>query len=118
MIIVNGLGVILIALIVWWFWLSKAKSVKSSDSVIRIKVKDGVYQPARIEVKADKPVILEFLRKDASSCAEYVLFETLGVHERLTLNKLHTIELGKLKPGNYPFTCQMKMYSGELIIST
>ena len=39
MIIFNILGVILIGLIIWWFWLSKAKAVKSDDAIIRIEVK-------------------------------------------------------------------------------
>lgn len=116
MIIINVLGLALVALIIWWFWLSKPKAIKSDDKVIHIDVKDGVYHPARIEVKANTPISLEFLRIDASGCAEYVLFETLGVHEKLPLNKPHIINLGKLKPGNYPCSCQMKMYQGELIV--
>ena len=38
MIIINLLGLLLIGLIVWWFWLYKAKEVTADEGVISIKV--------------------------------------------------------------------------------
>jgi plastocyanin domain-containing protein len=114
--IVNFLGVVLIGLIIGWFWLSKPKAMHSDKSVIQVQVKDGVYLPARIEVSAKQPVTLEFIRQDASSCAEYVVFDELDIHQQLPLNKPYKVALGRLKPGKYSFACQMKMYLGELVV--
>ena len=49
-IVVHSIGIILIVLIIWWFWLKKAKAEKIATDVIKIMVKDGVYTPSRIEV--------------------------------------------------------------------
>lgn len=109
-------GLLLIALIVWWFWLSKAKAKHSDSGIIKIIVENGVYNPARIEINSSQPVTLEFLRNDTSACSEYVVFEQLDVHEKLPLNRSQQIKLGKLNPGSYHFSCQMNMYVGELIV--
>lgn len=114
--LINFIGILLIVFIVWWFWFSHQKSVRINKSVITIEVKDGVYIPARIEIPANQNITLEFFRKDPSSCAEYVVFDVLNIQEQLPLNKKHVISLGKLAPGKYSFTCQMKMYQGELVV--
>jgi plastocyanin domain-containing protein len=113
----NVIGLVLIGVIVWWFWLSKAKTIQANQNVIQIIVKDGVYTPARIQAKANKPITIEFLRQDQSACSEYVVFSNLDVHEQLPLNQPHSIHLGKLAPGTYPFACQMNMYAGELVVT-
>ena len=113
---VNLLGIVLIVFIAFWFWFSHKKATQINSSAISIEVKNGVYHPSRIEVSSDREITLEFLRKDASSCAEYVVFDTLNIHAQLPFNKKHQIFLGKLSPGKYSFTCQMQMYRGELIV--
>lgn len=115
--LINIIGILFIGLIIWWFWLSRKKAKRIDSSVITIEVKDGVYFPARIEVPANRDVTLIFLRKDPSTCAEYVLFDTLNIYAKLPLNEKHQIVLRQLKPGKYAFTCQMKMYRGELIVT-
>lgn len=115
-IILNILGGILAAAIIWWFWLSKPKAVRVNKETVQITVKDGVYVPSRIEVDAKVPLTLEFMRKDTSGCSEYVIFSSLGIHEKLPLNKSHQIYLPVLEPGVYTFNCQMNMYHGELVV--
>lgn len=115
-IFINFIGILSIVFIIGWFWFSHQKSVRINNSIISIEVKDGVYIPARIEIPAHQDITLEFFRKDASSCAEYVVFDDLNIQAKLPLNAKHAIFLGKLKPGKYAFTCQMKMYQGELVV--
>src|SRR3990167_10916613 len=105
---VNLIGFLLIIFIAAWFWFSHKKAAKINSSTIFIEVKNGVYLPSRIEVSSAREITLEFLRKDASGCAEYVVFDTLNIHAQLPLNKKHKIFLGKLLPGKYSFTCQMQ----------
>lgn len=114
--IINIIGILFIIFIIAWFWIIKPKIKRAQDSVILIEVKDGIYLPSRIEVPANKDITLAFLRKDASPCTEYVVFEKLNIHAQLPLNKKHEIYLGKLSPGKYIFTCQMRMVRGELIV--
>ncbi len=76
---------------------------------------NGVNAPASIEVPVGKPVTLRFLRKDPSPCAEKVLFDDLGVSADLPLDKPVTVTVTPAKPGEYEFTCQMRMYRGRLV---
>lgn len=115
--LVNLAGLAVIAFIVWWFWLSRPASKKAASGVIDIVVDHGVYTPARIEVPAGKPVTLRFLRRDASPCAEKVVFDSLGISEDLPLNKPREVWLPALVPGELKFTCQMKMYRGTLVVT-
>lgn len=114
--LINIAGLALIALIVWWFWLYKPKEVEVGKEDLTIVVDAGTYQPSRIKIPADKPVTLQFIRKDASPCAEMVLFPDLDISDTLPLNKNKGIQLPALKAGVYPFHCQMQMYRGELSV--
>jgi plastocyanin domain-containing protein len=115
-ILVNFTAVLFIGLIVWWFWIAKPKSRKESGAQpIDIVVSDGVYTPARIEVPAGRPIVLRFLRKDPSPCAEKVLFDDLGVSTDLAVGKKTDVIVVPPSAGEYEFTCQMKMYRGVLV---
>jgi plastocyanin domain-containing protein len=116
MLIVNMAGVALIGLIVWWFWLYKAKEVPIVDAAGAIVVESGIYQPARVKIHANQPTELCFLRKDASPCAEMVLFPALDISESLPLNKPRTIQLPPMAVGEFEFHCQMQMYRGVLVV--
>lgn len=114
--VINLAGIAVIALIVWWFWLSRPQARRVSGAgPIEIIVDNGVYTPARIEVPAGKPVILRFVRKDPSPCAEKALFDSLGVSVDLPLGKPLDVVVTPPQPGEYEFTCQMRMYRGTLM---
>lgn len=109
-------GLLVIALIVWWFWLSTPKAMLVAiNQAIEIRVEGGAYQPAVIEIPAGKPFTLRFVRIDATPCAEKVVFGDLTISADLPLNKPHEIALPALQPGIHEFTCQMGMYRGKLI---
>jgi plastocyanin domain-containing protein len=109
-------GLALIGLIVWWFWLYRPQAARAAGSQpIEVVVADGVYTPARIEVSAGKPVTLRFLRQDPSPCAEKALFDGLGVSADLPVGKPLDVTVTPPQPGEYEFTCQMRMYRGRLI---
>lgn len=114
---VNIIGIILIALIVWWFWIKKPRSVKVSSNEVEIVVDNGVYSPSNIELKLGQSVKLKFLRRDPSPCAEKVIFEELGLSLDLPVNKAVDITINPEKSGDYVFNCQMKMYIGHLNVS-
>ena len=115
-ILINLSGLALIGLIVWWFWLYRPKAARAAGpQPIEILVADGIYTPARIEVLAGKPVTLRFIRKDPSPCAEKVLFDDLGMSADLPLGEPVDVTVAPPQPGEYEFTCQMKMYRGTLV---
>ena len=117
--IVNGAGLGLMALIVWWFWLWQPRRARrATGDPVEIIVDDGVYDPAWIETPAGQPLTLRFLRKDPSPCAEQVIFQDLGVSEELPVGEYRDVTLTPREPGTYRFTCQMQMYQGQLRVTT
>lgn len=117
MMIINLLGLVLIGLIIWWFWLYKpAKAVDFNDEDLTIIVNNGVYQPAKIKVDTGKKTSLKFLRKDGSPCAATVIFPDFEISEELPIDTNKTVELPPMPPGEYLFHCPMKMYSGTLVV--
>ena len=116
MILINLIGLMLIGLIIWWFWLYKGQSQTVGDKPATILVKDGSYQPSRLTLSPGQSATLVFRREDASPCAEQVLFPTLDICETLPLGKTVQLQLPPLASGTYPFHCQMQMYRGELLV--
>lgn len=115
MMIINLLGIALIALIVWWFWIYQPKNESFQDiQNAPIKVANGVYQPSFVTVPANQETQLTFIRTDESPCAETVVFPDLNISETLPLNQVIEIKLPALAPGNYAFHCQMQMYRGQI----
>jgi plastocyanin domain-containing protein len=115
--LVNGLGLLLILFVIGWFWLSKPRLRQAQVSgVIEIIVDGGVYEPARIEVPLGRPTTLRFVRRDASPCAEKVIFNKLGLSADLPLNEPRNLDVTPLESGEYEFSCQMGMYRGVLVV--
>ncbi|MFQ3206189.1 MAG: plastocyanin domain-containing protein [Glaciecola sp.] len=113
---INLAGVALIVLIVWWFWIYKLSSITLQEGVIEVIVKDGVYQPSNIKIRANEATTITFNRVDPSPCSETLLIPDLEINATLTLNKKVSVEIPASLPGRYPFHCQMKMYVGELVV--
>lgn len=126
MLIINLTGLGLIILIIWWFWLYKPRATAvdvksdSTDSLksneVTVVVDAGIYQPAHLLSPQNKPLNINFMRKDASSCAATVIFPDFDISADLPLNKLVQVPLPAMKKGEYVFHCQMKMYSGTLLV--
>lgn len=121
MLVINLVGIGLIVLIIWWFWLYSPKnkqkmSANKTNGEISIVVQDGVYQPSTIALSANAGTILKFTRKDPSPCAATVIFPDFEISEELPLNKPIEITLPIMKKGKYIFHCQMQMYKGYLVV--
>ena len=117
MMIINLLGLLLIALIVWWFWIYKPPVVLAEKNTITVVVANGSYEPSKIQLAAGQNTIVRFVRKDPSPCAATVVFADFDISEELPLNNPKEINLPPLVPGEYPFSCQMQMYRGVLIVN-
>jgi plastocyanin domain-containing protein len=111
--IINIVGVLLIALIVWWFWLYKPNETSASKDLV-IDVENGVYTPAHIKLAANQATDIVFNRKDPAPCAEMLQVPAFDISETLALNKQTRIHLPAMPAGEYDFHCQMQMYKGKI----
>lgn len=109
-----------ITLVVWFFWLKKQVGTRAAltsggwqEQMILVK---GGYTPDTVVALAGKPLHLIFQREEASPCSEMVIFDTLGKSAQLPEGVPTTLELMPKEPGEYPFSCQMGMLRGRLII--
>ena len=113
-----GLGAI--ATVVWFFWLKKATGTRAAltssgwqEQMILVR---GGYTPDTIVATAGKPLRLVFQREEASPCSETVVFDAFGKHATLPEGEPTVVELMPREPGEYPFSCQMGMLRGTLIV--
>ncbi len=119
-ILVDVIGLGLIAFTVWFFWLVKAKGVRAAvtsggyqEQMVLVK---GGYTPDVIVVEAGKPVRLNFIRQESASCSEMVLLPAFNKSARLPEGETVPVEFLPKEAGEYEFACQMGMFRGKLIV--
>jgi plastocyanin domain-containing protein len=118
--IVLILGLALVAFIVWFFWLKRAKGVRAVDASsghqeAMILVKGG-YTPDTIVVRHGKPVRLNFRREETASCSEKVVLADFQKSADLPTGETVAVEFLPTEPGEYDFACAMGMFRGKLIV--
>lgn len=116
MVVINLIGLALIFLIIWWFWLYQPSTEASNEDEILITVENGIYQPSHIKLPANQAHTLKFLRIDPTPCASSVIFSNIEVNADLPVDSIVKVDLPALEKGSYEFACQMRMYKGLLIV--
>ncbi|HEX6219996.1 MAG TPA: cupredoxin domain-containing protein [Acidimicrobiia bacterium] len=119
--IVDLVGLGLIALIIWYFWLSKPQgslaAVGAGGAQEAFIVVKGGYSPDTIRVEVGRPVKLVFNRQEADPCSERVIFDAFGVSADLPEGENVPVEFTPSEPGEYEFACQMGMLRGKVVVS-
>lgn len=113
-------GIVLTALIAWYFWFAPKASIRAAVSAsgaqeVAITVKGG-YTPDVIVVQKGRPVRLTFTRQESSACSEKVMFPDFNQNALLPEGEQVTLEFTPAKEGEYGFQCQMGMLRGKLIV--
>lgn len=112
-------SLVLIGLTIWWFFAKESTQqtahIENGLQRATITVQGG-YRPEVITLKKDLPAELVFLRKDSSSCLEEIIFPELGIQKKLSLRHKNRIDIPALKPGEYGYSCGMRMYHGKLVV--
>lgn len=119
-VLVDLVGLGLIAFIVWFFWLVRAKGVRAAvtsggyqEQMVLVK---GGYTPDVIVVEAGKPVRLNFVRQESVSCSEMVLLPAFNKSATLPEGQTVPVEFLPTDRGEFEFSCQMGMFRGKLIV--
>ena len=113
-------GLVIVALIAWFFWFKRAAVVKAtvvSDGYqeVMILVKGG-YTPDTIRVAAGRPVRLLFRREETAACSEQVVLPDFGKSAPLPTGTVVPLEFMPTEPGAHEFTCQMGMLRGRILV--
>ena len=116
---VLGTGIVLIALILWYFFGERERVVATEGEggvqEIKITVKGG-YSPDLVVVKQGRPVRLAFYRDETAACSEEVIFGDFGIARALPAFTTTPIEFVPDKTGEFTFTCGMNMIRGKLVV--
>lgn len=118
---VNLAGLLLIAVIVWYFFLSRrpdqaAAQQTSAGQEIEVRVKGG-YEPELVVARAGTPLRILFRRQETSPCSEEVVFPSFGIRRHLPAFETTVITIPASAVGRYPFSCGMNMMHGTLVLS-
>jgi Cu+-exporting ATPase len=121
--IVNAIGLGLIAGIVWYFFLGKraapAGLARGEGDVQRIEVKvKGGYSPETISARPGLPLEIGFSREEDSPCSDEVWFPSLGIKAALPAFERTLVRIPATPNGRYPFTCGMNMLHGVLVLES
>jgi plastocyanin domain-containing protein len=112
-------AVLLIVFVLWYFFGPKEAAAagvgERGVQEIRITVKGG-YSPDVIVVKQGIPVRLDFYRDETASCSEQVVFGDFGIARDLPAFQTTPVEFTPETPGEFTFTCGMRMMRGQLIV--
>lgn len=114
-IVVTLLGFIGIIITYRFFLVKKGKEVAVSGDSIDITVEGG-YSPEIITLTKGKTTILNFTRKDPSSCLEDVILSDFKIKKYLPLNEKVEIKLTPSQEGEFIYSCGMNMFHGKIIV--
>ncbi len=90
-----------------------ATSTSAGVQEATVTVERG-YQPERVIVETGQPVRLYFQRHSSNKCFDKLLIPDFKLAVDLTPNQTTIVEFTPKAPGEYEFTCAMKMYRGVI----
>ena len=113
-VVVTILGLLGIAFVYWFFLMKKEEAVEVGEEA-DITV-DGGYSPEVITVAKGRPVTLNFIRTDPSSCLEEVVLSDFKARKFLPLNEKVAVTITPKEAGEYAYSCGMNMFHGKIVV--
>lgn len=118
-VLVDLIGLAAISAIVWYFWLSRSRGVVAAlaggvqSALIVVK---GGYTPDTIVVERGRPVRLVFRREESALCSERVVLPAFDTGALLPEGEQVPVEFLPTEKGEFPFSCQMGMLRGRIVV--
>ena len=91
--------------------------VEAHTRTVKIRVDKNGFSPSSIEVEAGHKLNLVFNRADADNCGSTVVLPKYKIRKALPVGKDVIVSITPTAAGNISFTCGMKMYKGNLVIT-
>jgi len=96
------------------FAQGQEKSTETQTVTVNVTAKG--FEPASINLKANIPARITFLRETKDTCATSVEFPDYKIKKELPLNEAVTVEITPAKAGSLTFVCGMKMFRGKIVV--
>lgn len=116
-------GIILIIIVVslyiaWLQFQRKQERAELSGGVQEVTVLvKGAYDPNEITVQSGVPLLIHFNRQEDAECSRFVTFDQVGIRKELKPFSMTDVEFTPKQAGEIPFTCDMGMYQGKIIVA-
>lgn len=78
---------------------------------------EGGYSPDTISIPKNETSILNFIRRDTSSCLEEVIIPDFKIRKFLPLYKKVSIPITPHNEGQHEISCGMNMFHGKIIVT-
>jgi Cu+-exporting ATPase len=99
-----------------WRWFASRRGRAACDWQERRILVRGGYHPEEVHVREGVAVRLMFQREETAACSERVVFPDLGISATLPAWRETAVELPVTQAGTHPFTCEMEILHGRLIV--
>lgn len=99
----------------YWYFLMKKEdaTVMVKGSSVDITVEGG-YSPNVISIPKGEKTIINFIRKDPSTCLEEVVLPEFKIKKQLPLNQTTSISVTPKEAGTYEIACGMNMFHAKI----
>lgn len=96
----------------------EATYTTAADGVVEVSmvIENIKFQPAVLQIPADKPVRLTVDRREDNACSDQLYFPQQNLLFDLAPNGTTVVELPAIGAGSYTMTCGMSMMSGQLVV--
>lgn len=97
------------------FAVAQQKKAASDVQTAKVTINAEGFQPSSLNLKADIPAKITFLRTTNETCATSVVIPDYKVQKDLPLNQPVVVEITP-KKGTFGFACGMHMLQGKLVV--
>ena len=106
----------LIAALIAMAGFAIAQQKKAGETqTAKITINAQGFQPSSLNLKADVPAKITFLRTTNDTCATSVVIPDYKIQKELPLNQPVVVDLTP-KKGTFGFACGMNMFQGKVVV--
>lgn len=96
--------------------ISSQSEIQGDFQTATITVGPSGYGPNNITLAAGKPTKINFKAEAGAGCLRQVVSQELGINTILSASGDNFVNVGKLQPGTYHYTCGMGMFGGTITV--
>lgn len=91
------------------------RQANDAPQAVTVEITEQGFQPESLNLKANVPARITFVRRTDTTCAKEVVIEDYDIKKKLPLNEPVVVELTP-KKSDFTYTCGMNMLRGKVIV--